>query len=305
MLLKIYYSLKPFIPRRVQLSLRRIIAKRKLQKIKESWPICPGSEKIPKYFKAWPEGRFALALTHDVDTQRGHDRVKELMKLEMELGFRSSFNFVPERYNVSIDLIDELKANSFEIGVHGLVHDGRLYESKEIFLKRAKKINFYLKEWNAVGFRSPAMHHNLDWIHDLDILYDSSTFDTDPFEPQNDGVNTIFPFWVENPRNPSSGYVEMPYTLPQDHNLFIILQMKDISIWKKKLDWIVENGGMALLNCHPDYMYFGHGERSIEDYSASLYEDFLRFVKAKYSHCMWHPLPREMANFWKSIASGD
>ena len=30
----------------------------------------------------------------------------------------------------------------------------------------------------------------------LNIAYDASTFDTDPFEPQPDGVNTIFPFWV-------------------------------------------------------------------------------------------------------------
>jgi hypothetical protein len=29
---------------------------------------------------------------------------------------------------------------------------------------------------------------------------------------------------------------------------------KTISIWKKKLDWIVEKGGMALLITHPDYM---------------------------------------------------
>lgn len=45
--------------------------------------------------------------------------------------------------------------------------------------------------------QGPAVHHNLEWIGELDIEYDLSTFDTDPFMPQPDGVGTIFPFLVE------------------------------------------------------------------------------------------------------------
>jgi hypothetical protein len=52
------------------------------------------------------------------------------------------------------------------------------------------------QEWGAVGFRSGFMFHKLDWLHDLDIEYDASTFDPDPFEPQPEGSNTIFPFWI-------------------------------------------------------------------------------------------------------------
>jgi hypothetical protein len=47
------------------------------------------------------------------------------------------------------------------------------------------------------------------------------------------------------------GYVELPYPLPQDFTLFTVMREKDIDIWKKKLDWIVEKGGMALLITHP------------------------------------------------------
>ena len=105
----------------------------------------------------------------------------------------------------------------------------------------------YLKEWNAVGFRSAFMLHNLDWIGDLDISYDASTFDTDPFEPQPDGANTIYPFWVARPslnsqpssiNHPRSGYVELPYTLPQDSTMFLFLEEKSNEIWRRKLDWI-------------------------------------------------------------------
>ena len=47
-----------------------------------------------------------------------------------------------------------------------------------------------------IGFGSPAMHYYLDWIHNLDIEYDASTVDTDPFKPQPDVVGMIFLFWV-------------------------------------------------------------------------------------------------------------
>ena len=55
-----------------------------------------------------------------------------------------------------------------------------------------------------MGFRTPTMFHHLEWTGELDIEYDSSTFDTDPFEPQPDGVGTIFPFWVPAKVLPSS-----------------------------------------------------------------------------------------------------
>lgn len=51
----------------------------------------------------------------------------------------------------------------------------------------------------AVGFRSGFMLRQLDWLHDLNVLYDTSTFDTDPFEPQPEGSRTIFPFHVNPP----------------------------------------------------------------------------------------------------------
>ena len=65
-----------------------------------------------------------------------------------------------------------------------------------------------------VGFRAPKMFHDFEMINELNIEYDSSTFDTDPFEPQPDGMAIIFPFWVQNGYK-TRGYVELPYTLPR------------------------------------------------------------------------------------------
>ena len=148
-----------------------------------------------------------------------------------------------------------------------------------------------------MGFRSPAMHHNLDWIHDLNIEYDASTFDTDPFEPDSEGIETIFPFRVSG-NSSQKGYIELPYTLPQDFTLFVLMKEKNIDIWKRKLDWIARRGGMALLNTHPDYMNFSTKKMGIEEFPVSLYMEFLEHIKSEYEGQYWHVLPRDMARFW-------
>ncbi|MGO9533755.1 MAG: hypothetical protein ACLP3B_21590 [Syntrophobacteraceae bacterium] len=165
--------------------MRRIVASRKLLPSQDVWPVDPASGATPDGWSGWPDDkRFAIVLTHDVETSNGHAKCRDLVALERALGFRSAFNFVAERYPVSAGLRDYLAANGFEVGVHGLYHDGKKFKSRNIFDKRVPRINKYLKDWNATGFRSPSMYCNLDWLHDLDIKYDCSTFDTDPFEPQ-------------------------------------------------------------------------------------------------------------------------
>jgi len=300
----LYYRIKPLIPRRAQIGLRRILVSRKRARYADIWPIDERAGKAPEGWVGWPDGKkFALVLTHDVETAKGQENCRKLMELEEKLGFRSSFGFVPERYPVSAELRKDLERRGFEVAVHGLLHDGLYYKSRETFLGRAARINRYIQEWGAVGFRSPSMQHNLDWIHDLNIEYDSSTFDTDPFEPQPDGVGTIFPFRIRRNEG-DKGYLELPYTLCQDHTLFVIMQERSIDIWKKKLDWIAEKGGMALLICHPDYMHFGPGVHFPEEYPASYYEEFLKYVKTKYKGQYWHVLPKNMPHSWVKSDEG-
>jgi peptidoglycan/xylan/chitin deacetylase (PgdA/CDA1 family) len=223
------------------------------------------------------------------------------MELEKSMGFRSAFNFVPERYQVATALQRELVQAGFEIGVHGLKHDGKLFLSRTKFQQDAIRINQYLREWGSVGFVSPSMHRNLAWMHDLNIEYDASTFDTDPFEPQPGGVETIFPFTVHG-ESGRPGYVELPYTLPQDFTLFVLMKEPDIKIWKTKLDWIAENGGMALLITHPDYMAREQDERQTDEYPIERYREFLDYAQRQYAGQYWHALPRDVARFWRQGA---
>ena len=144
------------------------------------------------------------------------------------------------------------------------------------------------------------MLHNLSWLHDLNILYDSSTFDTDPFEPQPDGVGTIFPFWVLPGDRTQRGYVELPYTLPQDFTLFILMKHKTIDIWKRKFDWIAARGGMALMLVHPDYIRPNGFPPGQEEYTIDYYREILEYVKSNYEGQYYHTLPRELAAMWKA-----
>ena len=283
----------------MQIYLRRILIRRIMYIQKDTWPIDQNTAMPPENWQGWPEGKkFALVLTHDVETVKGLEKYREVMKIEEDLGFRSSFNFVAGDYEVPMELINELKTRGFEVGIHGLHHNGNLYRSKKVFSEHARKIKQFAQKWDAVGFRTPSMYHNLEWIHDLNLEYDASTFDTDPFEPQPEAAGTIFPFWVES-NNGENGYVELPYTLPQDFLLYILMKQKDIDIQKRKLDWIAENGGMALFITHPDYMNFNEGKRKKDEYQAEYYKEFLTHIKTKYEGQYWHVLPKQIASFWK------
>jgi hypothetical protein len=316
-LVRTYYQIKPLIPSRLRLAARRWRAERRRRRFAAEWPINPRAAAPPLGWKGWPEGKkFALVLTHDVERTEGLEKSRALADLEVNCGMRSAFNFVPEgEYRVPDEFRNFLTTNGFEVGVHDLKHDGKLYWSRAAFRRQAQVINRYLHEWNAVGFRSGFMHHNLEWMHDLDVLYDSSTFDTDPFEPQPDGVNTIFPFWV--PRPPStlnsqpsaalraphsalrteSGYMELPYTLAQDFTLFLLLEEKSIDIWTRKLDWIAEHGGMAMIDVHPDYVdVSGPGQPGLT-YPAEFYARFLEYVQRKYAGQYWMALPKQVASY--------
>lgn len=227
------------------------------------------------------------------------------MQLEMELGVRSSFNFIPEgNYRVPRELREELTRNGFEVGVHDFQHDGHLFASRREFARKAIHINHYINEWGAAGFRSGFMLHNLDWLHDLDIQYDASTFDTDPFEPQPEGRHTIFPFWVPSPlqhkrsgATDKDGYIELPYTLPQDSTLFLLLHERTPGIWLRKIDWIAQHGGMALLDTHPDYMCFDAQFRRSGEFDVKLYREFLQTVIRQHGNAFWNALPRSVAAY--------
>jgi peptidoglycan/xylan/chitin deacetylase (PgdA/CDA1 family) len=182
-----------------------------------------------------------------------------------------------------MDFIQELKERGFEVGVHGLKHDGKLFSSRTAFEEQAKKINQYIKKWGASGFRSPFTHRNPDWMQALNIDYDSSFFDTDPFEPIAGGTMSIWPFRMGR-------FIELPYTLAQDHTLMVTLGENSPRLWLEKVDFIRRYHGMALINTHPDYL------RNQKHFS--IYEKFLQNMSKQKDY--WHALPCKVARWWRA-----
>ena len=237
--------------------------------------------------RPWPQGfDWALVLTHDVETSVGCERVEGVCDLESRLGYRSSWNFVPRRYDVPDELLRRLDARGFEVGVHGLYHDGRDLQSLSTLRERLPAMRDYAERWGAVGFRSPATQRNWEWMPLLGFDYDSSYPDTDPFEPQPGGCCTWLPFF-------NGDLVELPMTLAQDHTLFVILEKKNEKVWEEKAELLRARGGMALMNTHPDYF---HHEDLAAAY-ATILERYGADPRA------WKALPREVSMWWRQRAA--
>jgi hypothetical protein len=295
-----YYRARPFLPRDVQLRLRRTFSRVQRKARFPRWPVetavddfCRlvfgiaadvAGEPVP-YVAPWPgEWSWALVLTHDVERRVGYEAVDRLLEIELEEGYRSSWNFVPcNGYVVERVMLERLRDQGFEIGVHGLFHDGRDLLPRTL-PRRLPAIRSYAEQWQAVGFRSPATLRSPRLIPSLGFDYDSSYADTAPFEPQAGGCCTWLPYMLR-------GTVELPMTLEQDHTLFELLGHRDETLWVEKARILRERGGMALMLTHPDYA---------DPNLCAAYRGFLREFAD--DAAAWKALPRDVAAWWRRRA---
>jgi peptidoglycan/xylan/chitin deacetylase (PgdA/CDA1 family) len=304
-LLNPYYRLKPLIPRGAQLAMRRLYARRQARRSFPAWPIETlradqmkerfraellerGADRVP-FVNFWPDRcRSALILTHDVEGPAGVENIPRVLEVERRYGMRSSWNFVAEDYPIPSEATAAVLEAGGEIGLHGLHHDGLLFSSRESFLAQLPRIHEVMREWGAVGFRSPATHRERAWMPELGCLYDSSFPDTDPFEPQPDGCCSIWPFFIDD-------LVELPITMPQDHTLWEILQERSIERWVRKSEWLSACHGLINVLVHPDYV--------LDDEGLGLYEQLLEHLAGLPGQ--WHALPRDVAAWWRARAGRD
>ncbi len=294
-----YYRLRPFLPREGQLVARRLFSRVQRRQRFPAWPLETGladlyllllsfaadaaGEPVP-VIAPWPRPySWALVLTHDVETSAGYAAIRRVCALEESYGYRSAWNLVPRRdYAVEDGDVAELRRRGYEVGLHGLHHDGRDLESEKVALERLPEMRRWAERWSAVGFRAPATQRDWYLMPRLGFEYDSSYPDTDPFEPQGGGCCSWLPFWNED-------LVELPITLPQDHTLFAILGETDGRIWLEKARLLRRRGGMALLDTHPDYLF--------DDPAPAAYQAFLaEFAR---DTTAWRALPSEVAAWWR------
>jgi peptidoglycan/xylan/chitin deacetylase (PgdA/CDA1 family) len=298
-----YYRSRPLLPRGAQMALRRGYRHRQQRIAFPRFPFEPAFDDLVSLvvglaaevagapvpmIATWPAPHsWALVLTHDVETRVGYDNVRPVCDLEESLGFRSSWNLVPERdYEVDDLMLAALRRDGFEVGVHGLHHDGRDFDTRRHVEQRLPAIREYTRQWRAVGFRSPSTHRRWEWMQLLEFEYDSSYTDTAPYEPQAGGCCSWLPYQI-------GALVELPITLPQDHTLFELLGHRDESVWVDKADLLRSRGGMALVLTHPDYMVDPDVLRSYRRFLERFADDELA----------WRALPREVAAWWRRRAA--
>jgi peptidoglycan/xylan/chitin deacetylase (PgdA/CDA1 family) len=208
--------------------------------------------------------------------------MERMADLEQKHGFLSSWNLPLAQYPIDWATVERVRNRGFEIGAHGLSHDGKLFRSEADFAELAPLLERLAREHSLVGFRSPSTLRRAEWIATMPFEYDGSFADTDPYEPQPGGTCSLFPFHL-------GGLIELPYTLPQDHTLIHLLHRDPLQLWWLKAQWIAGAGGMILSLTHPDYI--GTGEHLAQ------YEELLKRLRDIPQS--WRALPSEVARWWR------
>ncbi len=281
--LRLFYLLKPLIPRKLQILLRRLRARRIWARLGRS--CLPAAGTYSASF-TWPAPYRAAALvTHDVETAVGQANIPALRRIEDELGVKSCWNFVVERYAVDEALIHELAADGHEIGVHGTRHDGKLFSSPETFRRRWRKIEEAARRWGSCGFRSPAMLYDEALLATVNLSWDSTLPAWDPFQPIPGGCGKFHPYLL------NESCVELPLTLWQDFTLFEELGFDSIEVWRRQIDFLHEQGGLINLVFHPDY--------TLSEKRREYYRQLLQYLLAKPD--LWVATPSQIAAWVRRI----
>jgi len=298
-----YYSLRRYMPATLRQRLQRRYFRSWKTLAFPRWPVdhsvdqilerllllslrSHGITRIP-FIWFWPDSAPSCAVvTHDVETSVGRDRCSWLMDLDDRYEIKASFQIVPEeRYSVSREFLDEIRGRDFEINVHDLNHDGRLFSSREEFLRRAQRINQYVREFGARGFRSGALYRQPEWYDALEVAYDMSIPNTGHLEIQRGGCCTVMPYFIGK-------ILELPVTTTQDYSLFHILKDFSNDIWKSQIESIMSRHGLLSFIVHPDYLGADHERQAYR----WLLDQLSRFREA--GRC-WVTLPGEVERWWR------
>jgi len=239
----------------------------------------------------WPGGKPVIALSHDVDTGQGQRCIRPIARVEEALDLTSCWFVAGRRYPLDHSLLDELRAAGHEIGLHGARHDGKLaYLPPPRIARRLDDCADAIARHDMRGFRSPAllMTPQLARAVQERFEYDSSVPDTDirAVAGPRRGCASVFPAWRDD-------LLQLPLTLPLDDRLLLLGHDPDelFDLWRAKLDWILEIGGLALITTHSE-PHLG-ASRGVLD----AYRRLLEYVAEQDATVL---LPRQIAGWWRA-----
>jgi len=304
--LDLFSRIKRFIPRSLQLGMRRRLIRRQGHPVFPEWPFEGAGADLVRIAIAdallergadtvrfpwfWPDGaRAAVTLTHDVESADGLSRAPVIAGWEEKRGFRSSFNVVSDWYPIDMEQVTQLADRGHEIGSHGIHHDRSLFASRDSFERQLPLLREAAERLGAVGFRSPATHRVVEWLPELPFSYDCTMPHSDPYEPIPGGTATAWPFF-------HGDVVELPYTASQDHTLFNLLGHHDCTVWREQLAQVIACNGLFQTITHPDSEYLG------QPVIADAYRELLDAIV--HEDDVWVALPRDVADWWRRRRAG-
>jgi len=299
-----YYVARPTLPRLVRKQIQRFQLKGWRRLLFPNWPVdrtveniceellllvlrATGVDRIP-FIWFWPEGcRSCVVMTHDIETEAGRESCSDMMDIDDSFGIKASFQIVPERrYSVSSHFLATIRNRGFEIGIQDLNHDGRLFDDREEFLRRAKQINKYAARYGAKGFRAAVLYRKPAWYEAFDFSFDMSIPNTAHLDPQRGGCCTVMPYFIGN-------ILELPVTTTQDYMLFHLLNEHSIELWRQQVELILDKSGLISFIVHPDYV--------MHDGVKAIYKDLLNYVhELQAARGVWVTLPREVDCWWRA-----
>jgi hypothetical protein len=301
---RIYYLLRPLTTRWVRQQVQGFHARRSRSVPFPSWPVDTTVENLCEtlllllldgkvidrlpFVWFWPRGdRGCVVMTHDVETAAGRDFCSELLDLDDSFGIKACFEVVPEeRYQVSESFLEQIRSRGFEIAVQDLNHDGRLFDNRVEFLRRAARIRHYAREYDARGFRSAILYRKPEWHDDLGFSFDMSMPNVAHLDPQLGGCCTVMPYFIGKT-------LELPVTTIQDYSLFYLLNERSINLWTQQVERILKKNGMASFIVHPDYL--------IDHETRGVYEALLGYLRGlRQTTPLWFALPRDVDAWWRA-----
>ena len=303
----IYYAFRPLLPVGVRKHLQRLHWQGWQDIVFPRWPVDVSVESLMRtavglvlerggvrelpFIWFWPDGApGCVMMTHDVEGAGGAAFAARLMDLDERFGVRSSFQVVPDAPRVprgaTRELVEQLKRRHFEVNVHDLSHDGRLFRDRERFLRHASTINARGREFGSRGFRSGAMYRRQDWLSALDISYDMSVPNVAHLEPQRGGCCTVMPYFT--------GHVlELPLTAAQDYTVFHVLGDYSTRLWQQQIDCILAENGLISFIAHPDYL--------AEPRALDVYTELLGLLdRLRADRQVWVAPPAEIDTWWRN-----
>ncbi|HCP48451.1 MAG TPA: hypothetical protein DIU15_20610 [Deltaproteobacteria bacterium] len=271
-----------------------------------SWPVEPrldrfrrdlfegmaGGHQAPK--NPWPGGkRFALLMTHDVDTRRGLAASGTILEEMAGMGLKPCFFLVGRGYKWDDGFCDAVRQAGGEIGLHGDTHDNRIaFETAARAGNRLDSCQDRIQRHGIRGFRSPSLlvSDALYTAVGTRFAWDSSVPDTDTHTligPRR-GCATVFPFRRQQT-------LVLPTTMPADDRLQLLGYegMDFIAVLRRKWEHVRSVGGLCHFLTHPEPHLFGR--RVLRDLYRALLDEILDAGDA------WIATPSMVAKHWRGL----